>query len=192
MLPPISIPSRCALILFLTLTVSAQSPQPVPSARRMPDGKQWTTQNLNLNISPSFCYDASEANCRQYGRLYTWQSALSACRALGPGWRLPTNDEWHRLALHYGGVIADSPGGAKATFKALILGGPSGFDALLAGGRTYEGDYARLEAHGFYWTASEGQPGAAWFYNFGKGILSLNRHDSGEKQRAFSVRCIRD
>ncbi len=32
--------------------------------------------------------------------------------------------------------------------------------------------YARLEAHGFYWTASESDPGRAWFYNFGQGSLS--------------------
>ena len=37
-----------------------------------------------------------------------------------------------------------------------------GFDALLGGGRNADdGQYARLEAHGFYWSASEGDPGGA-------------------------------
>ena len=53
-------------------------------------------------------------------------------------------------------------------------GGWGGFNALLGGGLVPdEGQYARLEEHGFYWSASETAPGSAWFYNFGKGGLSL-------------------
>jgi len=37
------------------------------------------------------------------------------------------------------------------------------------GGRSDDGQYARLEAHGFYWTASESDPAIGWFYNFGRG-----------------------
>ena len=54
----------------------------------MADGKQWTTRNLDVDISPSYCYDDKEQNCRQYGRLYTWESAQRACRPLGSAWRL--------------------------------------------------------------------------------------------------------
>jgi uncharacterized protein (TIGR02145 family) len=64
---------------------------------------------------------------------------------------------------------------------------------MLGGGRTDKsGEYARLEAHGFFWTASESDPAKAWFYNLGKGLSAVNRHPDGEKERAFSVRCIRD
>jgi uncharacterized protein (TIGR02145 family) len=74
-----------------------------------------------------------------------------------------------------------------------LIGASSGFNALLGGGRVAEdGQYARLEAHGFYWTASESDPARAWFYNFGKGGLSLNRHREGQKQMALSVRCVRE
>jgi len=74
----------------------------------------------------------------------------------------------------------------------IEVGGSSGFNALLGGGRSDDGQYARLEAHGFYWTASEIDGGNAWFYNFGKGGQALHRQSGGEKQRAFSVRCVRD
>ncbi len=162
------------------------------SSRTMSDGRQWTTFNLNVNTDLSFCYEDSERNCRQYGRLYTWESAKRGCQALGRGWRLPTNDEWRQMAKHYGGIREDSPDSGKAAYEALLIGGNSGFNALLGGGRSDSGQYGRLEAHGFYWTASDGEPGRAWFYNFGQGGQALNRHDSGEKQRAFSVRCIRE
>src|SRR5688572_7466348 len=73
------------------------------SSKRMQDRKQWMTNNLNVHANPSYCYDDAELNCRQYGRLYTWESAQTACRSLGEGWRLPTDDEWRQMAKHYGG-----------------------------------------------------------------------------------------
>jgi uncharacterized protein (TIGR02145 family) len=163
------------------------------SSKRMADGKHWTTHNLNVNAVPSYCYDDAEPNCRRYGRLYTWESAGRGCQSLGDGWRLPTNDEWQQMAKHYGGVRDDSADSGNAAYTALLIGGSSGFNAVLGGGRSHDdGQYARLEAHGFYWTASESDPASAWFYNFGKGGHALNRHGDGEKQRAFSVRCVRE
>jgi uncharacterized protein (TIGR02145 family) len=164
----------------------------IQSSRRMPDGKQWTTDNLNVNTDSSYCYEDAELNCRRYGRLYTWESAQRGCQSLGDGWRLPTDDEWRQMAKHYGGVRDDSNDSGRAAYKALLIGGGSGFNALLGGGRSDDGQYARLKAHGFYWTASESDPASAWFYNFGQGGLSLNRQREGEKQRAFSVRCVRE
>jgi uncharacterized protein (TIGR02145 family) len=161
------------------------------SSKRMADGKQWTTRNLDVNTMPSYCYEDSELNCRRYGRLYTWESARRVCQSLGDGWRLPTDDEWRQMAKHYGGVFEDSDDKGKAAYKALLAGGSSGFNSLLGGGRSDDGQYARLEAHGFYWTASENNPASGWFYNFGRGGQALYRQSGGEKQRAFSVRCVR-
>ena len=134
----------------------------------MADGKEWTTANLNVNVSPSYCYDDAEPNCRRYGRLYPWESAQRVCQSLGDGWRLPTDDEWRQMAKRYGGVSDDSADKGKAAFTALLSGGTSGFNAVLGGNRS-DGQYARLEAHGFYWTASDNDPGSAPYYNFGKG-----------------------
>ena len=163
----------------------------IASSKRMADGKEWTTANLNVNTSSSYCYDAAEPNCRRYGRLYTWESAQRGCQSLGDGWRLPADDEWRQMAKHYGGVGNDSPDKGKAAYTALLSGGTSGFNAVLGGNRS-AGQYARLDAHGFYWTASESDPVSAWFYNFGQGGLSLNRHRGGKKQMALSVRCVRE
>jgi len=160
--------------------------------KRMADGKEWTTLNLNVNVAPSFCYNDSKGNCRKYGRLYTWESAGEACKALGDRWRLPTNDEWRQLAAKYGGLREDAADGGKAAYAALLIGGTSGFNAVLGGGRDLEDKYVRGEHHGFYWTATGSEPGNAWFYNFGKGVLFLNRHNNGEKKWAFSVRCVRE
>jgi uncharacterized protein (TIGR02145 family) len=164
----------------------------VYSSKRMADGKEWTTHNLDVNTVPSYCYEDADLNCRRYGRLYAWESARRVCQSLGEGWRLPTDDEWRQMAKHYGGVSEDSDDKGKAAYKALSAGGSSGFNAMLGGGRSDDGQYARLEAHGFYWTASESDPPNGWFYNFGLGGQALHRQSDGEKQRAFSVRCVRE
>jgi uncharacterized protein (TIGR02145 family) len=164
----------------------------VYSSKRMADGKEWTTHNLDVKIVPSYCYGDTDLNCRRYGRLYTWESAPRACQSLGDGWRLPTDTEWRQMAKAYGGVSEDSEDKGKAAYKALVAGGSAGFHALLGGGRSEDGQYARLEAHGFYWTASEIDSANGWYYNFGQGGLALHRQNGGEKPRAFSVRCVRE
>lgn len=172
---------------------SAQEPRgagAMPSSARMGDGLLWTAHNLDVDAAPSYCYDDAEINCRQYGRLYTWEAAQRGCRSLGDGWRLPTNDEWRRMAQRYGGLMEDSAAGGEATYRALSSGGSAGLHALLGGSRMPDGRYDRLRAHGFYWTASESSPSTAWFYNFGLGGQSLNRHSGGDKRMAVSVRCV--
>ena len=142
-------------------------------SKRMADGKEWTTANLHVNTSSSYCYDDAEPNCRRYGRLYTWESAQRGCQSLGDGWRLPTDDEWRQLAKHYGGLGNDSPDKGRAAYTALLSGGTSGFNAILGGNRSIDGQYDRLEAHGIYWTVSENDPITAPLYNFGKGSQAL-------------------
>ncbi len=168
----------------------SESGTPV-SSRRLADGKEWMTANLNVNASPSHCYDDAEPNCRRYGRLYTWASAQRVCQSLGSGWRLPTDDEWRQMAKRYGGVSADSADKGKAAFAALVSGGTSGFNAVMGGNRT-DGKYERVEAHGFYWTASDNDPRTAPFYNFGQNGQALHRQPGGDKQMAISVRCVKD
>ncbi len=171
-------------------SANEQSASGTVASRRMADGKEWTTANLNVSASPSYCYDDAEANCRRYGRLYTWESAQRVCQSLGHGWRLPTDDEWRRMAKRYGGVSEDSADKGRAAFTALLSGGTSGFNALLGGNRS-DRQYARVAAHGFYWTASDNDSGSAPFYNFAKNGHALHRQPRGEKRMAVSVRCIR-
>jgi len=190
-MPPIRIRVLAmALSIALGLLGGCSTPAEILSSRRMADGKEWTTANLNVNATPSYCYDDAETNCRQYGRMYTWESAQQACPLLGKGWRLPTDEEWRQMAKRYGGVSDDSADKGRAAFTTLLSGGTSGFNAVLGGNRS-GGQYARLEAHGFYWTASENDAGSAPYYNFGINGQALHRQPEGEKQMAISVRCVR-
>ena len=176
-MPPASCFRMMIVLATLAIVTRAQ-----PAAALMLDGKVWTTENVRLDISPSWCYDDVDSNCTQDGRLYTWDSARRACASLGDGWRLPNDEEWQQLAKVHGGTTA---------FTRLLRGGGTPFNAILAGGRDLKGTYARRNAHGFYWTSTETNTSHAVFYNFANGSKGLFRQPDGEKLRAFSVRCTR-
>src|SRR5687768_2574654 len=61
------IPIRVAAAALSIALGSAGCATSTISSTRMADGKEWTTENLNVN-APSYCYDDAEANCRRYGR----------------------------------------------------------------------------------------------------------------------------
>jgi len=98
--------------------------------------------------------------CRVYGRLYTWEGAIQACREVG--WRLPTKEEWKSLILSYGNEFN--------AFKDLVKGGESGFDAILGGHYYPDGTFEDLEMIGSYWSSSESDinDNSAWKYGFRK------------------------
>ena len=63
-------------------------------------GLTWMAENLNRATSNSWCYGDDTSNCAKYGRLYTWDAAMSACPS---GWRLPTHTDWDNLVTAAGG-----------------------------------------------------------------------------------------
>lgn len=189
-----SLAGLLVLVLSLPLGDARHRDQDAPAVPsiRMADGKVWTARNLDVVVEPSYCYDGSPDKCTRYGRLYTWASAQRACATLGSGWRLPSNEEWRELGRHYGGIRQDSADLGRAAYDAIKEGGTSKFDALFGGGREPDGTFARGEAHGFFWSASESDATHAWFYNIGKNGQSFGHHANGEKDEAVSVRCVRD
>lgn len=176
------------LLLCVGLSGCASSP---PVSKPLPDGKRWTLTNLDTETLESYCYDDQPASCERYGRLYTWAAAQKVCNSLGPEWRLPSMDDFRKLAQAYGGLSGDGPGNGKLAFKELLAGGGSGLDMLLGGGRDHRG-YARMEAHGFYWSTTEESPTSARLLNFAKGSGAVYNQDGGVKTSAYSVRCVAD
>ena len=174
---------------------NSQSNQPgetvLVQQKKMQDGKIWMTENLDIDKHPSFCYDDAIRHCNRFGRLYTWESASNACNALGNGWRLPTDQEWTTMISYYGGVDQDSILENPPTYGQLVSDGASGLNVKLGGNRSIIGRYERIEAHGFYWSSTEADSAEAYFYNFAKNKMLVNRH-SADKRMAFSVRCVRE
>ncbi|MCB0547091.1 MAG: N-acetylmuramoyl-L-alanine amidase [Phaeodactylibacter sp.] len=146
-------------------------------------GPTWMAENLDIEVKNSWCYDNSPKNCAQYGRLYTWETAQEACRQLGAGWRLPTDEEW--------GALRDRYGGKTKAYSALISLGNSRFYAVLGGYRNPDGSFENLGIGGSYWSGTQRSEQNGWYYNL-SGYYSTVDRDYSLKSFGLSCRCIQD
>jgi uncharacterized protein (TIGR02145 family) len=170
-------------------------------------GKQtWMAENLNYTPSSgnSWCYDKSVNNCTKYGRLYDWNTALTACPA---GWHIPTVQDWEDLGAATGGkrstsvdcdqeIVTWSGAGTMLKSKTGWKDNGSGTDdygfSALPGG-TFGVDQAFDEAgaFGYWWTATEERGNQAH-------IRRMNRHDGNvdgyheSTTFGYSVRCVQN
>lgn len=160
------------------------------------DTQTWMIENLNYSScsfnGQSWCYDNNEANCAQYGRLYSWTAAMGidskfqkqyttlsgTQRGICPeGFHIPSDAETDTLIanLEESGRIdefAFTPGGTKAF---------SGFKDL--GQKAYlwtaDEDHSEFgsERNVRIWSYSE-------TFSYGGGSLM--------KDEGLSVRCVKD
>ena len=120
-------------------------------------GRQvWMAENLNYKIGNSWCYDLKAANCKKYGRLYDWKTALHACPK---GWHLPSDREWDTLEIFLNG-------GASALLRSKEWGGldkfgfsvyPSGvrFDVYPNGKPHHLGRFFGIGEFAVYWGSTQ-------------------------------------
>ena len=160
------------------------------------DGRTWSSENLNVYLDESWCYDNDTANCAKYGRLYTWDAAKIGCEKLGPNWRLPTNEEWLGLAVAYGGyfdwVTQVKEGDPGQSYSSLIMDKKGNFSAQFGGLRYSNGDFFSLGRSGYYWSSTERAKSVAWNYYFSRDAHRLERYGIVDKSVGFSCRCIKD
>jgi len=145
----------------------------------------WMAENMRVtrdragNPLQSFCFDDREENCEKFGRLYRWDAAL---KAVPKGWHLPSDAEWKELV--------DYLGGSQITGKKLIAGGSSGFEALLAGGADYRGNYLYFGEYALFWSSTEVDE--KWAYHQDVSRNGTSNHFAAKKDARVSVRCIKN
>ena len=150
-------------------------------------GKQtWMAENLNFQMLDSFCYENNPANCTEYGRLYTWITATSACPS---GWHLPGKSEWETLFSAVGGKL----------YAGRALKSTSGWEYGGNGEDRYA--FSVLPAGNKFWTSTEINSGTAYYFFFSHYDDSVNGlvryHGIGidvhaDKIAGLSVRCLKD
>ncbi|MEX2593319.1 MAG: fibrobacter succinogenes major paralogous domain-containing protein [Anditalea sp.] len=158
----------------------------------------WMAENLNYEPEYSWCYGEDPANCEKYGRLYSWNTALTVCP---DGWHLPSRAEWEILAHYLGGwEIAGGKMKSTTGWDPPNTGATneSGFSALPGGlGESVSPDnyYYRREASGKWWGADR-----LWYDDWGWQYFFTDlEHSSQELTWGWSevyglrsCRCIRD
>lgn len=190
----------------------------------------WMRENLNIGIFlrstdtlknndtiEKYCYKNMEANCDQYGGLYTWDELMnfndSVPRGICPeGWHVPTDQDWTILEAGLDSVYtindsiwdtiawrgSNAGGRLKMSGTELWynpnLGGTNslGFTAVPAG-ILYGGDrnFDLMKNANYLWSSTKINESDAWFRLLSYAHQDIRRsHMHGGN--AFSVRCIKD
>ena len=161
----------------------------------------WMAENLNYETTNSWWYDNSSANGDIYGRLYTWDAALTACPS---GWSLPSDNEWKQMemALGMSQSEADDTGyrGTDEGEKMKSTSGwnnngngtnSSGFNALPGGYRSSSGSFRNLGNRDFWWSSSESSGTFVWGRYLTYDYDQVNRYYYNNTS-GFSVRCLKN
>ena len=137
---------------------------------KIPSSMTWMTTNLNYESGNSKCKNSTDINCEQFGRLYTWDSAMEACPN---GWHLPSDNEWFVLASLYGGVSE-----AGQHLKSAGLNG------------TNESEFNVIKPS-IFWSSNELDESSALDWKVNYRWTKLQRWKGG-KNLYNSVRCVKD
>ncbi|MHC1707846.1 MAG: fibrobacter succinogenes major paralogous domain-containing protein [Bacteroidales bacterium] len=199
MLLKLSIKLSCLLFLN-SLDISAQNQDVVtdyegniyPVVKL--GNQEWMGKNLrsardaNGNEIESFFYLNDSAYGPDYGRLYSWFSAMNGSfeektQGICPhGWHLPSDSDWKSLTDFLGGE-------EKA---AEMLKGKPGFITALGGNYHPElQTFSYIDHQAYYWTSTSFTGTAAWMRNIGERNINVNR-STVTKKICFSVRCIKN
>jgi len=168
----------------------------------------WMAENLNYSIEGSKCYNNDPENCKKYGRLYNWATAMalsvscnsSECasqiqpkhRGICPsGWHLPNDAEWTILTSYVG---SDAGNKLKARGWNSIYDKATddyGFSALPGGFGFSDGSFNNVGDYGYWWSATERNSDYAYDRDMYYVFSSVDKNDI-IKSRLFSVRCVKD
>jgi len=155
-------------------------------------GYTWMAENLNYGGSGR-CY-GDAANCKGYGRLYSFYEAKEACPTR---WHLPNYSEWYDLINAAGGMEA---AGKNLKSKSGWQGDGNGTDSLgfsaLPGGSYCAvcvslDKYGHLGEAGEWWTA--GTPDKydrVYRVRMGSGGNDVDFQENVTSM-AYSVRCVK-
>ncbi len=158
----------------------------------------WLKENLNYETGTSWCYANFAGHCETYGRLYDYETALTACP---PGWHLPTDDEWCVLTTFIDQTVdCDILGntgtdiGIKLRMSSGWLPGNGsniyGFGAL-PGGRYMNEMFDGMMGAALFWTATENDQDNVWTWQILGDWDSIFR-SYFDKASGQSVRCVKD
>ena len=145
---------------------------------------EWMADNLNVDAEGSHCYNDEKGNCKEYGRLYTFDAAKEVCP---DGWHLPTFEDVTALTnvVNKSAMLRSTSGWTSKASKGLNFWG---FDAKPAGGKE-NSDYFDLNTSAYFWVDSKSGEDASvlWINYYDAKPLVVKRNTKNE----FSVRCVK-
>lgn len=168
----------------------------------------WMKENLNYETGNSWCYENNPANCNIYGKLYDWNSAMSACPS---GWHLPSDAEWTVLTDYVSSQTAyrcnsnviniakslaaitnwNTSTNTCAIGNNLSANNATGFSGLPGGCRNSDGSFRYLSGTSLWWSSSHDYALLAKEWRLEGDYADVSNYWDG-KFNGYSVRCIKD
>ena len=156
----------------------------------------WLAQNLrttkyNDGTPMDYRWYHGQAVVHPYGGLYTWNSLYNSsgknpCPA---GWRLPTDTDWNLLLQQFN---------STSGYNSLLLGGNTGFDAVLGGRINFtsmgpRSGYSTLGIgdYGYYWSSGSVNSSIKKGFQFDRVNSAFSLSNSASNNYR-SCRCIKD
>lgn len=161
---------------------------------------EWMAENMNFKSRESRCYAKINENCVKYGRLYSWEDAVS--KVCPEGWFLPSSDDFKTLIATVGG---EASAGYALKAQSGWLGDGAGIDAIgfgaLPGGELVPQGIGGADTK----VAYENEKKTAGFWstdnmeNVGVAVLRMTYFTKGvefsehryKPWSGFSVRCVK-
>jgi uncharacterized protein (TIGR02145 family) len=150
------------------------------------------------NLStPGYCWynNDEDLNKNIYGALYNGY-AVSSGILCPTGWHVPNLEEWQKLREYLGDTIS---GGSKMKETGIShwhtpnkgATNSSGFTALPAGIRYFEGTFSAETYYTGFWSSTETDSGEEWYLSlyYGETKVSIGYRI---KKHGFSIRCVKD
>jgi uncharacterized protein (TIGR02145 family) len=205
------------LLLLLFLYASNYAQQPCPGVDTVNYGGQtyytvkigsqcWLKQNLNVGIRinasadptnndtiEKYCYNNDPANCTAYGGLYQWNEAMQYVAVSGtkgicpPRWHIPSASEFMSL-----GTKVNNDGNALKMIGQGTGTNSSGFSALMAGSRNWDGSFLSLNSYSDFWGSTKGGLGSVFFLELNSNGSDVGYYGSSTLNGGYSVRCLYD
>jgi uncharacterized protein (TIGR02145 family) len=147
--------------------------------------------------SGALCWYKNEESVYKdkYGALYNGY-AVSTGKLCPVGWHVPSLEELRVLKEHSGDTIR--AGGRLKERGTEYWSTPNqgadnitGFSAVPAGIRYFEGSFSALSYFTSFWSATESENGNYWYMSlyYDDALVKI---ETGTRNYGFSVRCIRD
>lgn len=154
------------------------------------NGVTWMAENLRFKAKhEALYYDNDPNNAREYGMLYDWKSATTACPS---GWHLPSGTEFRNLSDHF----QHHDSWRKSSRDSLSI------EIQLGGMQDHEGTFSEIDESGYYWTSTEYDRHSAEYFSYliidNMAVTDISRRadiediEGTSKSDKYSVRCIKN
>ena len=163
---------------------------PIP---QLTNAANWSS---SVNVGAWCWYNNDSVHYSSYGKLYNIY-AVKDPRGLAPlGWHIPSDSEFTVLSDCLGGEAVAGGKMKEIGYNHWInpnteANNSSGFTALPAGDRDYNGSFINLTYYAYFWCKPVGTTSTTWYRYLGYGTGNLIRTNASALQ-GYSVRCIKD